>query len=321
MRSVLVTGIGGVVGQGILRNLRAMGQPLRIIGTNTLRVSGGNHLCDEVVEVPFSSDPGYIPAIAGLVRRHDVGLVIPSTDYESLYLSRHRDEVPTVVAASPHPVVAFCIDKLRTFEEFAAAGLPFADSVLPSAYTGRFARTVVKPREGRGSRGIHVDPPNPAGFGDDYLVQEYLDGVELTTTFYVRADGQLHGHVTFERELEQGNTARAEVVRQYDAEIGELVRRMVAAFPFRGSCNLQTRVTAAGIVPFEINCRISGTNSVRSQFGFPDVAWTVQELLLGEPLAAPDIQPGCAVRIMMDVVYPGLSLAQVNNNADPHRIF
>lgn len=321
MKAILVTGIGGVVGQGILRNLRAMDFQAPIIGTNTLQVSGGNHLCDEVHRVPFAYEANYLETIVSLVARHDVGLIIPSTDYEACYLSQLRDRIPATVAASPYPVAAFCIDKYLNFVAFRDAGLPFAASALPSAYAGQFSRTVVKPREGRGSRSIHIDPPAPTGFGDDYVVQQYLDGPELTTTFYVRQDGKLHGFITFERELEQGNTARCEVVDSHDRELAELIGRMVERFPFRGSCNLQTRVTADGIIPFEINCRISGTNSVRSQFGFPDVAYTVQELYHGRQPDAPAITMGSAVRIMMDVIYPGRRLADITNRNDPHRVF
>ena len=48
MKTIIVTGIGGVVGQGIVRNARAMGRDLRIVGVNVTAVSVGNHLCDEV---------------------------------------------------------------------------------------------------------------------------------------------------------------------------------------------------------------------------------------------------------------------------------
>lgn len=321
MKSIIVTGIGGAVGQGILRNLRAMGLDAPIVGTNIHQVSAGNHLCDHVQLVPFATDPGYIAAIRKLIGERDVGLVIPSTDYEAYHLSLHQHELSAIVAASPAHVAGFCLDKYQNFEQFSRYGLPFADSVLPSRYQGQFARTVVKPREGRGSRNIHVDPPAPAAFSDEYVVQEFLDGPELTTAFYVLQSGKLHGFITLERELEQGSTSKCEVVTVHDAVLGDLLERIIGRFPFRGSCNLQCRVTRAGIIPFEINCRISGTNSIRSQFGFTDVAYTVQELLLGVAPAAPNITRGSAVRIMLDVIYPDRSLSEIANRHDNFRIF
>ena len=321
MKTIMVTGIGGVVGQGILRNIRAMAEPFEIVGINVVAISAGNYLCDHVYEVPYADDPAYPQAIAELARRHDVALIIPSTDLESYHLGLHRDLFPALVATSPAEVTGMCLDKYETYRAFAAKGVRFAASALPSEYRGDFDRTVVKPRAGRGSRNIHVDPPAPTDFPDDYVVQEYLDGPELTTTFYVRQDGALHGFITLERELEHGNTSRAEVCTAHDEELGALLRQMVAAFPFRGSCNVQTRVTAAGVVPFEINCRISGTNSVRSQLGFPDVAYTVEELLLGRAPEAPRITKGSALRIILDLVYPETPLNGIRDRNDNFRIF
>lgn len=321
MNAIVVTGIGGAVGQGILRNLRAMDLELRIIGTNVERVSAGNHLCDHVHRVPFAFEDGYVAAMEDLIARHDARLILPSTDYEAYHLSLNQSRLSARVAASPAPVAAMCLDKYRNFELFERHGLAFADSVLPSNYRGQFERVVVKPREGRGSREIHVDPPNPGGFSDEYVVQKYLDGPELTTAFYVLQSGELHGFITLQRELEQGCTSRCEVATRFDSELGEQLSRIIAVFPFRGSCNIQSRVTRDGVIPFEINCRISGTNSIRSQFGFRDVAYTVQELLLGQSPDPPAVCGGAAVRILLDVVYPGKTLSEITNRHDEFRIF
>ena len=62
-KTVLVTGIGGNVGQGILRNILANDFKVRLVGTDILRVSAGNYLCDRVYKVPYGVDPKYIPAM------------------------------------------------------------------------------------------------------------------------------------------------------------------------------------------------------------------------------------------------------------------
>jgi carbamoyl-phosphate synthase large subunit len=316
MKAILVTGIGGVVGQGILRNLRAMTMHYRIVGINTVQVSAGNHFCDYVHQVPFAVDPGYIAEIQALVHKYSVALVIPSTDYEAYHLALHAADLPCRVAAPPAEVAHFCLDKYMNFRKFSAAGLPFARSILPSDYRGQLGRVIVKPREGRGSRNIVIDPPTLEHFDDQYVVQEYLDGPELTTAFYVLQSGDLHGLITMQRELEQGNTARCEVVFDHDEVLSEMVLRVLEHFPFRGSFNIQSRVTANGIIPFEINCRISGTNSIRAQLGFNDVAYTVQELLLKQMPSQPKVVSGSALRIIHDIVYPGISLSEIKDRSD-----
>lgn len=321
MKSILVTGIGGVVGQGIIRNIHAMSLNIQIVGTNTERVSAGNHLCDFVHRVPFAYDDNYILEIQNLIKLYNVGLIIPSTDYEAYYLSLNQLNLTCPVAASPPAVAAFCLDKYLNYQKFSQVGLPFAASILPSFYKGEFDKIIIKPREGRGSRNIEIDPPTLLKFSDDYVVQEYLDGVELTTAFYVQQNGMLHGHITMERELALGNTSRCEVTFKYDHQINEMLNAIVSHFPFKGSCNIQSRVTNKGIIPFEINCRISGTNSVRSQFGFKDVAYTVQEYLLNQIPDMPVISAGCAVRVIHDVIYPNKSLSEITVRSDDFYIF
>lgn len=321
MKTIIITGIGGVVGQGIVRNARAMGRDLRIVGVNVLPVSAGNHMCDAVMEVPYAYADNYIQTMVKVVAETGAELIIPSTDYESYYLAKHQEEFAIPIAASPAEVTFFCLDKYRNWEAFSKNEIPFAPSVLPSQFKGEFERYIVKPREGRGSRGIHMQPTDVSSFDDTYLVQQLLEGPEITSTIYVLKDGSMLGSITMRRELESGNTARAEVTKEYDTHIEALAQRMIQAFPFRGSFNIQSKVTAHGIVPFEINCRISGTNSIRSQFGFNDVAYTIQELLFHETPACPNVLLGSAMRVMVDVVYPEMKLSDVRNNNDKFYIY
>ena len=321
MKTIIVTGIGGVVGQGIVRNARGMNRDLRIVGVNVSRVSAGNHLCDEVVEVPYAYDENYINAMLKVVSETGAELIIPSTDYESYYLAKHQVQFAIPIAASPAEVTFFCLDKYRNCEAFSKHNIPFAPSVLPSQFKGEFERYIVKPREGRGSRGIHMQPANVSSFDDTNLVQQLLEGPEITSTIYVLRNGSILGSITMRRELESGNTARAEVTNEYDAEIETLAAQMMQAFPFRGSFNIQSKVTSQGIVPFEINCRISGTNSIRSQFGFNDVAFTIQELLFNETPSKPTVKLGSAMRVMVDVVYPDMKLSDISNKNDQYYLY
>jgi carbamoyl-phosphate synthase large subunit len=321
MKTIIVTGIGGVVGQGIVRNARAMNRSLRIVGINISAVSAGNHLCDEVYQVPYAYDPNYVEAIVRICGIENPGVIIPSTDYESYYLALHQKEIPAVVAASPAEVTAFCLDKYLNGVEFKRMDIPFAESILPSEYEEQFEKYIVKPREGRGSRGIHIQPDNPKQFDDTYVIQRLLEGPEITSTFYVRKDGTSLGSITMQRELESGNTARAEVTREFDQEVNALVEKVIASFPFRGSVNIQSKVTEQGIIPFEINCRISGTNSIRSQFGFNDVAFTIEELLFNEKPQQPTVTTGVAMRVMVDVVYPGYTMNDIKNMGDKFYIY
>lgn len=322
--TVVVTGIGGNVGQGILRNIRRRFPDLRLVGTNNEAFSGGNHLCDAVYAVPFGDSEAYLPAIADIVARESAALIVPATDLEAHHLSVHRAALPAAVAVSPAESTALFLDKWRTAEAFARHGIAFAASCLPDEYCGQFPRVLAKPRAGRGSRGVVRDPERPDAFAADHVLQELLDGPELTTAFYVTRAGALLGQLTMERRLANGATERCRVTHDHDAEIESIVRAMVAHFPLVGSINVQSIVVAGSPVPFEVNARISGTNSIRWQFGFDDVTWTIEEWLHGGTPGPPRITGGTAVRVLTDVVYPELdepdALAGASA-ATPHAVF
>lgn len=316
--NILVTGIGGNVGQGIVRNLLQAGIPLNVIGCNVTAVSAGNHLCQQVFTVPYAYDNGYIPAIKEICHQINIDLIIPSTDYEVFYLAKNRDILP-LVAAMPAESAQIFLDKYLTWQVLSAAQVPFAKSYLPSEYSGGLEEIIVKPREGRGSRGIQINPANPGSFDDTYMVQQLHRGKEITSAFYVNQKGYLHGHLTMERSLEAGATTFCEVSTQYDSRVEVLLKQLLAAVKITGSANVQSIVTTSGdIIPFEINARISGTNSIRTHFGFKDVLYTLQELLLKQEPEEIKIQQGAAVRILMDVIYPGISLAEIKNSHTQH---
>lgn len=320
MKKILVTGIGGVVGHGILRNIRDFYPEIPLIGTNVIKVSSGNYLCDNTYCTAYGFENVFIEQIQKICKIENIGLIIPSTDYESYYLGLNQNFFNCRIATSPPEVTELCLDKFKNYIAFKKVGIPFAESRLPSKYNNEFDNYIIKPREGRGSRGILINPENPQNFDDSNLIQELLDGEELTTGFYINRLGDLHGLITFRRELDQGNTTKAEVIFDYDNELKTIILKMIQNFPFRGSINIQARATKKGIIPFEINGRISGTNSIRAQFGFKDVLYTVQEYYLNQQPDTPTVKYGSALRIILDLIYPERSLDAIDNKNDKYFI-
>jgi carbamoyl-phosphate synthase large subunit len=304
---VLVTGIGGNVGQGILRNIIASKYDITLIGCNTIEFSAGNHFCSKTYQVPFAFDSDYIPCINTIVRENKVDLVIPSTDYEIYYLAKNKSNVLCEVAVSGTKAAEIYLDKYKSFLHHKKNNIPFAASVVPGEYKGQFRECIAKPREGRGSRGLVVNPEKWDEFPDDkYMIQELHRGKEITTAFYVDKNRNLHGYITLERSLENGTTSQCHVNKAFDKEIEPILNKIIECSDVAGAANLQSIVTDKNeIYPFEINCRISGTNSIRSNFGFKDVEYTLQEYLYGLPPDQPILTEGKAIRILMDIIYPG----------------
>jgi len=325
-RTIIVTGIGGNVGQGIVRNLRFSGMDLQIIGTNSADFTSGNHLVDSFYQVPFAYDPGYVDSILGIIANEPVDLIIPSTDYEVYYLSLNADKIPCKIATSGTFASEVYLDKYLTWKHHSDKNIPFAKSFLPSQYNADFTSAIAKPRKGRGSRGILKNDFDASKLSDDeYMIQELHLGNEITTAVYVSyLTGKLVGLINMERSLENGATNYCKVNFEYDKQLQSMAEKMIAHSDLKGSFNIQSIVNKEGeIIPFEINCRISGTNSIRTHFGFRDVEYTAKELLLGETIKQPTIIPGVAHRILMDVIYPNCAdESQLKKDAtDSHIVF
>jgi carbamoyl-phosphate synthase large subunit len=306
----MVTGIGGHVGQGVLRNLRSLERPLRLVGTDIGTSTPGHYFCDVFRQVPYAYDPAFRAEVVELCRNENVDLIIPVTDYETYHLALMREELPPLLASSA-AFAKTCLDKWDTHNAFRPRGIPFVDTTLPSRYSGEWGDIVVKPREGRGSRNVHVSPADWRQFDDSFIVQRRLIGPELTTAFYVAQDRTIVGHITFARTLFSGYTLRASVTREYDDVFSAIAEMVVRSFEVRGSCNVQSIATANGPIPFELNSRYSAISAFSSQFGFEDVRYGAEELLFGIHPTAPTIRAGGVHRVFLDIVYKDQDLDRI----------
>jgi carbamoyl-phosphate synthase large subunit len=319
-KTVLVTGIGGHVGQGILRNLRTLKPRLRLVGTDVGPSTAGHYYCDSFRQVPYAYDAAFPEAMRTICGEQEVDLIVPATDYEAYHLALMRDQLPPLVG-SPAPFAKTCLDKYETHRAFRERGIPFVDTVLPSRYRGDWDAIVVKPREGRGSRDVHLSPADWRQFDDSFIVQRRLYGPELTTAFYVSTNGALVGHITFERTLHAGFTLRANVTQAHDAPVSALIDGVIRSFDVRGPCNIQSIATPKGPIPFELNSRYSAIAAFSSQFGFEDVHYGVEDVLFDISPATPTIRRGGVHRILLDIVYRDQDLDRIASGPEGAYIF
>ena len=310
-KKVLVTGIGGNVGQGIIRNIRNYNINICVIGTNILDFSAGNHLVDKFYKVSYANTKQYINEIVEIVEKENIDLILPSTDLEVYYLSLNSSQIKCKTLTSSAKTTQIYLDKYQSYQHHLKNKIPFAETMKPSDYNNQFQDIILKPTIGRGSRGICINPTDLLQFSDnEYIIQKMYFGTEVTTAFYVTREGALLGFITLVRKLENGMTVETYVETKYDDKIKLILEKAILFSDFRGSANLQSIITDEGeVVPFEINCRISGTNSIRANFGFEDVKYALQEYLYNEQPSIPVIKKGIAVRIIMDVIYPDATSA------------
>jgi carbamoyl-phosphate synthase large subunit len=153
---------------------------------------------DRKALVPRIADPGYIPALAALVREHEVRLVVPLTDLDQALLAANRDALAPALALVPDATVCETMgDKYRAHLFFEEHGIPTPRSWLPADVPADARYPVlVKVREGFGSRHIYrAGDASELAFFLRYttvesFVQELCLGHEISIDVFCDLDGR-----------------------------------------------------------------------------------------------------------------------------------
>jgi len=319
--TVAVTGVGGGVGQSVLRALRRCDRPLQVVGLDAKPWSAGLYAVEQGYLVPGATDPAYAPTLKQMLAEARAQVLIPGSDAELPALARIREEIRaetgTFVLVGSVQSVGLCRDKLATSEFFEARGLPFVRTV-PGDRAEELAENLgfpvlLKPRGGSASRGVRV----AFSWADldaiedrcDLIAQEYLIPAAWgLRKGQVRLEHLVRGHVLRQEEEisiqvlldHQGsvlgrftskNILRDGVPMIIDpwpgAPVEEPAMRMVEALMavgLAGPCNLQCKLTEQGPMFFEINPRYTGITAVRAAMGFNEVDAVLRRILLDESL-------------------------------------
>ena len=72
MTTVLVTGVGAIIGYGVLRALRTLPERPRLVGADIYPDAAGQAWCDAFEQAPLTSDPGYFDWLQRVVAAHGI---------------------------------------------------------------------------------------------------------------------------------------------------------------------------------------------------------------------------------------------------------
>lgn len=194
---ILLTGAGSGGGENLIRSLRAGSVPLEIYGSNMDEHVLARSGADKKVYLPSAGKEEYTEALARVVRREGIELVIPNNDTEVGRLSQDRERIPCTVFLPPKDTVTVCQDKLQMHRIFEGAGIAQAsyrgleslDDI--EAFMADFPcdRYWIRPRRGSGSMGATwIEKPHQAKAWiglwmelrglrlNDFIISEFLPG-------------------------------------------------------------------------------------------------------------------------------------------------
>ena len=306
--TVLISGIGGDIGQSVAR---ALAGDFRILGCDMEDGVGSRLFVEKFFCVPSAKErEAYLKEIGNIIIRDNVDIFIPISEPEIALLNCERkwvSEVNGKVLLNNKEVVRVFSDKLETAAFLQANGWKAPRSILLKNMIREEWRLpiIVKARSGCGSKSVHkviddltLDYLRSKDHGD-LIIQEYLDEAEGEFTTGVFSDGNTTASITFRRRLGFGGLSR-EVTLVQDSKMEVLARGIAKKTGLIGSINIQSRKSNGEHVPFEINPRLSSTVYLRQAFGFEDLQWWIACLNGGSYIYRPLYNNGTAVRVLVE---------------------
>jgi len=329
LHRVLVTAVGGNVGQGVIKGLRSAKRDFHITGIDIEKLSAGFYMVDAYYCPPQVTSPAFEPFFENLVRNENIEAVYVCSHAELEYFSTNQQKLEKKLGikifVNPPKVVGIGADKFETANFLKNAGFPHPATALASdtnAVNELIEKVgfplIMKPRLGFSSHNVfkvnsikEIKAVND--LVSDVVVQQYIatPADEYTATTISNNSGKVVASIVLHRDLVQGTTYRTELL-QDDGVTDQLVKtaNYLGAV---GVCNFQFRISGDTIFVFEINPRFSGSGGIRYLYGFNDAELVFELLKLGMDIRQPELSGAVVLRYWNEVLIPDMTFNDIRN--------
>jgi carbamoyl-phosphate synthase large subunit len=313
----MVTGVGAIIGYGLLRSLRSARPDVRLIGTDIYPDAVGQAWCDAFEQAPYTDSSHYLYWLQEAVKKHRVDLLFPGIEQDVHRFSDARERIGGFgcqVVLNSARLIDLSRDKWAMHQELATIG---DDSIILTRLEGNYDTLaqqfslpfILKPRRSYASKGLvqiksrEDFDAHKARLGEHLMAQPVVgtDDEEYTVAVFGDGKGNVCSSITLRRRLGQdGSTAKAwgGSIKSLD----RVVSRLCAHFQPIGPTNLQFRRACESWKLLEINPRISSTTSIRTAFGYNEAAMSLAYFLEGQLPVQPAVRSGFAARFIEDYV-------------------
>ena len=286
MNKILVTGVGSLLGQGILKTILSSKIKVKIVGTDYFEDAVGFNWVNKSYLLPdILSKKNFRKwklKILEIIKTEKISLIIPGLDFELKLFSKLKTEIEKRTACkvivSSYNLIRTFQDKWKTYKYLKKYKFPYPETTLPENLRDFLKKNkfplIVKPRRGHTSKNVFLvqnkqELKLAISKCKNSIVQEYLfDKNNEFTCGTICFDKQLRSAITLKRKLKNGNTILT--IHKKDKNfklINEYIKKLTLHINPYGPLNFQLCLTNKGPVVFEVNPRFSGTAPIRSIYG------------------------------------------------------
>lgn len=229
-------------------------------------------------------DPNVASDISNKISDHRINLVLANIDPATLILTQLYKSIPDKIISSDFSATSTCLSK-KEFSKFChSESLP----IIPEAGAESFP-FFVKPDTGSASIGAKKinsklelkSINNP----ENFIFQEFIDGVEYTVDAYVLRDGRTWGLSPRVRLATSGGESVISSMLK-DDEISDVCYSLISKLGLRGPITIQfiRRHSDSKLFLMEVNPRFGGgvPLSIEAGYNFPK---TMLEEILGRQVS------------------------------------
>ena len=316
--TVLVTGVGAIIGYGLIKSLQASAYSCKVIGIDIFHDAVGQKWADTFIQGIRADDPNFIDFINTIVREEGVDLVIPGIEQDLKAMIEHYDKLDkrAVYSLNNKALYKTFDDKKLTYR-FLKDTVPlipyieYEENLYDKAVEAFGLPFVLKQDVSYAGKGVAVihDAKEYAyyldKFGTACMAQKKLDtkDKEFTCAVFGLGDGTFVNPICLQRELSQeGATKKARNV-PIDATLLDTLTKITRQCRFEGPTNLQFIAYEGEYLLLEINARVSSSTSMRRLFGVNEAEMCIDYYLAKKTPAKATQRYGTIMRYIEDAYF------------------
>lgn len=285
--NVLIEAVGSLSSGYIIKAIKECG--FRVIGSDISDFNHGFVLCDDFVVFPKASDINLWDKIENILVEKKIDVVFPSLDETLIGWSRMSDRFKKYgvnIILSPLRTLEITLDKWETYKFFKGIGVNVPETSKENKYV------LIKPRFGRGSKGIFLNEEGKDIPMDGYISQERIEGKEYSVDVLYDKDGNPIYIVPRERiDVRDGKSTKGIVVRE--EKINEIIIYISKKLKFIGPVNFQfIKKNNGEFVLIEVNPRLAGGMALSFAATENWIKLIIENVLYGRKIIPKEIKYG-----------------------------